>query len=116
MKKMEKSAWALLPYVIELMSLGVSFSRRKTPYRYIPYFRKFPRFFFQNVGKFNRGVLASVAMKIREKCHVSVERAINDYLPYLQFMFNNDRKNRKQYTEWFDFEKKEVQFIKNFGA
>ncbi|NVM01740.1 MAG: replication factor C large subunit [Candidatus Helarchaeota archaeon] len=45
-RKAEKAGWALLPYLIELMSLGVSFSRTKTPYKYVKYFQKFPRFFF----------------------------------------------------------------------
>jgi replication factor C large subunit len=115
-RKAEKAGWALLPYLIELMSLGVSFSRTKTPYRYVKYFQKAPRFFFQNVGKFNRGTLANVGMKIRAKCHVSVERAINDYLPYLHIIFENERKKRKEFTEWFDFEKKEEQFIKKFSS
>ncbi|MFX0138603.1 MAG: replication factor C large subunit [Candidatus Hodarchaeota archaeon] len=114
-RKAEKTGWALLPYLIELMSLGVSFSRTKTPYKYVKYFQKFPRFFFQNVGKLNRGTLASVATKIRAKCHVSIERAINDFIPYLHIIFENERKKRKEFTEWFNFEKKEEQFIKKFS-
>ncbi|MHA1383141.1 MAG: replication factor C large subunit [Candidatus Helarchaeota archaeon] len=114
-RKAEKAVWALLPYLIELMSLGVSFSRIKTPYKYIRYFQKFPRFFFQNVGKFNRGNLALVAMKIRNKCHVSIERATNDFIPYLHVIFNNNRKQQKKFVEWFGFETKEVQFIKKYS-
>ncbi|MFX1449224.1 MAG: replication factor C large subunit [Promethearchaeota archaeon] len=114
-RKAEKTGWALLPYLIELMSLGVSFSRTKTPYKYVKYFQKVPRFFFQNVGKLNRGTLASVAIKIRAKCHVSIERAINDFIPYIHIIFENERKKRKEFTEWFNFEKKEEQFIKKFS-
>ncbi|MHA1379991.1 MAG: replication factor C large subunit [Candidatus Helarchaeota archaeon] len=116
MRKAEKTVWALLPYLIELMSLGVSFSRKNTPYKYIKYFQKFPRFFFQNVGKLTRGNLASVAMKIRNKCHVSVERATNDFVPYLHLIFKNDRKRQKEFIEWFGFETKEVQFIKKYSS
>lgn len=115
-RRAEQEGWALLPYLIELMSLGVTFSRRTTPYKYVKYFQKFPSFFFQNVSKFNKGNLANIGMKIRAKCHVSIEKAISDYLPYLHVIFKNDRKNQNRYTEWFNFDKKEVQFIKKYSS
>ncbi|MHA1276053.1 MAG: replication factor C large subunit [Candidatus Helarchaeota archaeon] len=110
----ERSIWKLFPYFSLELSAGVSLARKKTPFHFVNYYSLFPRFFFQNIGKLRRGDLASIGEKIRTKCRLSLSNAITEYLPYLSIIYQQNPKLAKNFTQYFNFEKKEERFIKNF--
>jgi len=109
---METEGWSLLPYSIELMSGGVSLSRTKTPYRNVPYFKNFPMFFFNNIGKYRRGSLATVTKKIRHKCYVSTQKCNEEFLPFLRIIFKKKNKTALELAEYFDFSDQDKRYIK----
>ncbi len=106
--------WKLFPYFSLELSAGVSFARKKTPFHFVNYYSKYPRFFFQNIGKLKRGVMASIGEKIRIKCHLSISNAIAEYLPYLSIIYQHNSELAGKLTKYFAFDKKEEHFLKNF--
>ncbi len=113
-RKMERNIWSLFPYFSLELSAGVSLARTKTPYHFVNYYANFPRFFFQNIGKLKRGEMASIGEKIRTRCHLSLSNAIEEYLPFLSLIFKQNPEEAKKIGEYFNFDKKEEKFIKNF--
>jgi len=53
----------------------------------------------------------AIALKVAEKTHTSTKTAIQDTIPYLQFMFRNDELGN-QLAESFDLEPEEVAWLK----
>jgi len=113
-RKSEKSIWALFPYFSLQLSAGVSLARTKSPYHFVNYWSKFPRFFFQNLGKLRRGDMATIGMKIRIKTGVRVSKTIDEYLPFLSIIYQKNPKEAEKIGAYFDFDKKEERFLKNF--
>ncbi|MHA1263775.1 MAG: replication factor C large subunit [Candidatus Helarchaeota archaeon] len=113
-RKAEKNIWRLFPYFSMELSAGVSLARTKTPFHFVNYYRIFPRFFFQNIGKLVRGDMASIGQKIRTKTHVSISQAIMEYLPFLSIIFQYNPNEAQKLSAYFEFDKKEQRFIKNF--
>ncbi|MFX1295541.1 MAG: replication factor C large subunit [Promethearchaeota archaeon] len=113
-RKAEKSIWRLFPYFSLEISAGVSLARTKTPYHFINYYTKFPRFFFQNISKLRRGDLAAIGEKIRTQCHLSISNAVKEYLPFLSIIYQNKSNIVDKLNEYFNFDKKEEKFIRNF--
>ncbi len=112
MRIMESTGWQLLPYQIELMSGGVALSRDKTKFKNVPYFKYFPTFFFNNIGKYRRGTLASITKKIRNKCYISSEKSNDEYLPYLRFIFRKGKKKAKDFSEYFELNSQDERYLK----
>ncbi|NHI91881.1 MAG: replication factor C large subunit [Candidatus Lokiarchaeota archaeon] len=111
-KIMETTGWSLLPYSIELMSGGVSLSRTSTPFRNVPYFKYFPMFFFNNIGKYRRGSLANVTKKIRNKCYVSTEKSNDEFLPFLKFIFKKKNETAQELSKYFELTSQDERFLK----
>lgn len=110
----EKSVWRLFPYFSLLLSAGVSLARTKSPYHFVNYYHIFPRFFFQNIGKLRKGDMASIGEKIRIKTAVGISQAIEEYLPFLSIIFQQNADKAEKLSAYFKFDKKEQRFIKNF--
>ncbi len=53
-----------------------------------------------------------IAEKIAEKTHTSSRRALQDTLPYISFIFKNNKKQAEQLTETFQFNKEEADWLK----
>ena len=113
-RKAEKEIWRLFPYFSLELSAGVSLARTKTPYKFVNYYALFPRFFFQNNAKLRRGDMADIGQKIRNITGLSSSTAIEEYLPFLSIIFQNNPIMAKKISEYFNLEKKEEQFIKKF--
>jgi replication factor C large subunit len=113
-RKAEKEIWRLFPYFSLELSAGVSLARTKTPYKFVNYYAIFPRFFFQNLGKLRRGDMAGIGQKLRNLTGLSSSNAIEEYLPFLSLIFQNNPILAKKISESFNLEKKEEQFIKRF--
>lgn len=113
-RKAEKDIWRLFPYFSLELAAGVSLARTKTPYKFVNYYAIFPRFFFQNIGKLRRGDLAAIGEKIRNITGLSVSNAIEEYLPFLSIIFQYNPTIATKISEYFNFEKKEEQFLRKF--
>ncbi|MFQ5761843.1 MAG: replication factor C large subunit [Candidatus Bathyarchaeia archaeon] len=81
--------WGLLGYVMEQMSMGVA-SARKEAYTAAAY--RFPpeRLIKLSRTRAVRQLRDNVAARIGEHAHVSKRRALQDYLPFLRIIFEND--------------------------
>ncbi|NVM54064.1 MAG: replication factor C large subunit [Candidatus Helarchaeota archaeon] len=113
-RKAEKSIWRLFPYFSLELSAGVSLARTKSPYHFVNYYSIFPRFFFQNLSKLRRGDMASIGEKIRTKTGVGISKAIAEYLPFLSIIYKYNPDEAKKLSVYFNFEKKEERFIRDF--
>jgi replication factor C large subunit len=113
-RRAEKGVWRLFPYFSLELSAGVSLARTKTPYHFVNYYSYFPRFFFQNIGKLRRGDMAKIGEKIRTQCHLSISKVVAEYLPFLSIIYQHNPDAAEKFSRYFDFEKKEAKFIKNF--
>jgi replication factor C large subunit len=113
-RKAEKSVWRLFPYFSLELSAGVSLARTKSPFHFVNYYKLFPRFFFQNIGKLRRGDMASIGEKIRTKTGIRISQAVKEYLPFLSIIFQHNPKEAIKLSTYFDFNKKEQRFIKKF--
>ncbi|NVM28625.1 MAG: replication factor C large subunit [Candidatus Helarchaeota archaeon] len=113
-RKAEKSIWKLFPYFSLELSAGVSLARTKSPYHFVNYYSIFPRFFFQNLSKLRRGDMASIGAKIRNKLQIGISKAVAEYLPFLSMIYQHNPEMAKRIGAYFNFDKKEDQFIKSF--
>jgi len=80
--------WRLLPYALEMMTSAVAVSRSKNQFKWVPF--KFPQ-------RIKRGFRTeallkkrAIGLKIGTKYHISSNRALKEYLPYLKIIFSND--------------------------
>ena len=81
--------WALLPYALDMMTAGVAMSRRRTQLSWVPF--KFP----QRIGMMartreERRKKFDIGTKLGAKCHISTNRAVTEYLPYLKIIFTSN--------------------------
>ena len=115
----KRQHWTLLKYVYGHMIEGVAYPLRGQRYSYQRY--QFPSWISKmSRTKEGRGATAVLAATIGRKCHTSKARAIQDYIPYIKWMFT-DRKMAAKLTKWFNFsddnlslltEKKNIKAIK----
>ena len=94
--------WSLLKYVIEEMSMGVNLSRKG---KYTPIGFKFPpsKLILMARTKLTREVLDKISSLIGKQCHVSRQRAIRDFIPFLRVIFENNPAEAKKFASWFNF-------------
>jgi len=102
--------WKLLPYALELMSAGVSLARDKSKFRFVKY--TFPTWLKEmKVTKGRRDLQKSIGEKIKKRCHTSVVRAINEFLPFIRVIFKNNPEMGAKLAKWFRFNEEEIAFI-----
>lgn len=104
--------YGLWKYASDLMSAGVALSRKGTPgkgrYGYPSSRKTYGR------TKKKRGTRDSLASKIGDECHVSSERAIRDFLPYLATIFQNDDEAVTKISRELELENGEVDYLKKY--
>jgi replication factor C large subunit len=97
----KRQQWTLLKYVYGNMIEGVAYPLRGQKYSYQRY--GFPSWISKmSRTKGERGATAELAATIGKKCHTSKARAIQDYIPYIKWMFT-DRKMAAKLSSWFNF-------------
>lgn len=101
--------WSLLKYVYDLMSAGVALSIRG-PYRWTRY--QFPSWILKlSRTKGSRRELRQIAEKIKVKCHTSIGRAIQDFIPFIEIIFRNNPEQAANLAEWFEFTKEDTEAL-----
>ncbi|MFX1598307.1 MAG: replication factor C large subunit [Promethearchaeota archaeon] len=101
--------WNLLKYVYDLMSAGVALSI-KGSYHWTRY--QFPSWILKlSRTKGSRREMGQIAEKIRARCHTSVRRAIQDFLPFIRIIFQNDAEQAAHLAKWFEFTKEDIEAL-----
>ncbi len=81
-----RQKWALLPYALELMTVGVASAREKPPFKFVKY--SFPqRIKLMAATKNRRDALKRVAMLVGKAAHISRRRALLEVIPYIKLIY-----------------------------
>ncbi len=108
-KKQNYSFWK---YASDLMGPGIALARKGKPgegrFGYPSSRKAYGR------SKKKRGIRDGVTKKISDEYHVSPHRAINDFIPYLATIFQNDREKGEKIARELELEDSEVEYLQDF--
>ncbi|MBS7655741.1 replication factor C large subunit [Candidatus Bathyarchaeota archaeon] len=103
--------WDLLPYALNLMTIGVCASKKKTKPKFTPL--RFPeRIKYLAKSRAEREIKARIGKLIGEKAHLSIQKSIKHYLPYIKFIFKHNQKLAKKISEELEFDDEAKSFLK----
>jgi hypothetical protein len=93
------------------MTAGVAMARQNTkPGGWIPF--KFPvRIQMLSRSKAERAIQLKIGYKIKNKCHISANRASKEILPYLKIIFRNNTEMASGLTKWLDLDHEMVEYL-----
>ncbi len=78
-----KQYWSLLPYALELMTMGVSSARERPPFKFVKY--KFPeKLRILSRLKNKRDRMNSIVRSMSKSLHVSSRKVLNEIIPFLK--------------------------------
>jgi replication factor C large subunit len=108
---MDIQYWALLRYVIDFMSAGVTASRQHSkPAGWVPF--RFPgKIQMLSRSKADRAFQTTIGLKISKRCHMSATSSINEIIPYIRIIFENNPEMAAGLVEWFDFDDEMVDYL-----
>ncbi len=94
------------------MTAGVALSREGTKKAWIP--MKFPqRISFRAKAMRERALLKKIGERIGEKCHLSSQDGIKNFLPYLKIIFKHNEKMASSIEKWFELDEEMVSYIRS---
>jgi replication factor C large subunit len=103
--------WSLLPYALNLMTVGVCASKKKTKSKFTPI--KFPeRIRFLSQSKTEREIKIKLGKLIGKETHLSISKSLKYYLPYLKFIFKHNQKLAEKISEKLNFDGDIINFLK----
>jgi replication factor C large subunit len=103
--------WSLLPYALNLMTVGVCASKKKTKSKFTPI--KFPeRIRFLSQSKTEREIKIKLGKLIGKETHLSISKSLKYYLPYLKFIFKHNQKLAEKISEKLNFDEDIINFLK----
>jgi len=107
--------WELIRYAIDLMTAGVAMARRgRRPSKWIP--MRFPeRIRMMSRTKEERELQLSIGRRVARKCHISSVRAVREVLPYLRFIFENNREMAVGIARWLNLDPDMVHYLAGGG-
>ena len=107
--------WELIRYAIDLMTAGVAMARRgRRPSKWIP--MRFPeRIRMMSKTKEERELQLSIGRRVARKCHISSVRAVREVLPYLRFIFENNREMAVGIARWLNLDPDMVHYLAGGG-
>lgn len=84
-----KQAWTLLPYALDMMTVGVASARERPPFKFVKY--SFPqKLRLLSASKEVREERNRIAKAVGTVCHVSTRKALLEMLPYIKFIYENN--------------------------
>src|SRR5262249_6817148 len=93
--------WHLLSYALDLMTAGVAISKRTRSMGWVP--MKFPqRIATMSRTRMMREQRKAVGAAIRAKSHVSSRRALQLYMPVIQFVLEHDETGFERIGDWLE--------------
>jgi replication factor C large subunit len=107
--------WVLLSYGLEQMTAGVSLAT-KGEYHYAQY--QFPpsKLTFMSQTTRERGLRGRICARIGSKCHVSHRVANTDFLPFINFIFENNPELASEIACWLNLEEDLIEYLKEAKA
>ncbi len=103
--------WVLTRYVVDFMTAGVAMARERTQSSgFVPF--RFPeRIKRLSKTRSERQMKAQIGLKIKRRCHVSANRAIKDYLPYLRIIFEDSAEMAAGLSKWLDLDEAMIEYL-----
>jgi len=103
--------WDLLPYALNLMTIGVCSSKKRSKPKFTPL--KFPeRIRYLAESRAEREIKARIGKLMGEKLHLSIQKSIKYYLPYIKFIFKHNQRLAEKISEEFEFDDEAKKFLK----
>jgi replication factor C large subunit len=88
---MRRQSWSLLKFSMDLMTAGVALAKREPYHKFTPY--SFPQFISAlSRSKARRALRKAVAEKVGTRLHASTREVIQEYLPFLEKLFEHEEK------------------------
>ncbi|MBS7643446.1 replication factor C large subunit [Candidatus Bathyarchaeota archaeon] len=102
--------WGLLSYGLGQMTAGVALAR-KGEYHYAQY--RFPpsKLTFMSQTTVERKLRDRLCARIGSKCHVSRRVANTDMLPFIRFIFENNRTLASKIAHWLNLEEDLAEYL-----
>lgn len=103
--------WSFIRYVVDFMTAGVAMARAKTKtVGWVPF--RFPqRIQMLSRSKAERAMQLEIGRKIRRRCHISANRAVKEFLPYLRIIFKNNQEMADGLAKWLDLTPEMVEHL-----
>ncbi len=103
--------WHLLSYAIDLMTAGVAIAKKTRPMGWVP--MRFP----QKIATMSRTRMMreqrrALGAAIGSKSHVSARRAVQLYMPLIQFVFEHDKPRFDAIGDWLEIKDELREFLK----
>lgn len=103
--------WHFLVYVNMLLTAGIACAKDKK-YKSSIRYEQTKRLLKIWQANMKYGKRKAIAQKISEKTHCSAKRALQDVLPYVQVIFQNDEQTALKLADEFDFDDDEIGWLK----
>jgi replication factor C large subunit len=103
--------WSFIRYVVDFMTAGVAMARAETKtVGWVPF--RFPqRIQMLSRSKAERAMQLEIGRKIRRRCHISANRAVKEFLPYLRIIFKNNQEMAEGLAKWLDLTPEMVEHL-----
>jgi replication factor C large subunit len=103
--------WHLLSYALDLMTAGVAIAKKTRAMGWVP--MKFP----QKIATMSRTRMIreqrrALGAAIGSKSHVSARRAVQLYMPLIQFVFEHDKSGFEAIGDWLEIKDELGAFLK----
>lgn len=107
-----KQIYDFWKYASDLMSAGIALSRKGKPgkgrFGYPSSRKTYGR------SKKQRNIRDKLAEKIAEEYHISSQKSINDFFPYLSTIFKNQETSREKISKQLELEQGEEEYLENY--
>lgn len=102
--------YRLLSYVLDEMSMGVAVSRTQN---YHPIAYRFPpsKLILLSKIKAERQIRNGISSLISAKCHISRNRALVDFLPFLKIIFKKSESEAQRISSWLNLNKEMESYL-----
>lgn len=100
--------WRFLVYINFLITVGIALSKEERSRKFVNYKRN-TRILKMWQAKMKYGKKRSIAEKVAEKTHISKQRAMQSFLPYLKIIFKNGA--GKDLAEDLELNNEEIMFL-----
>ncbi len=104
--------WRFLVYINALMTAGIATAKNEKNKEIVQYkpTGRLLKIFWANQKNMKKKAIAS---KIAAKTHCSTKRALQSSLPYIKFIFENNKEMAKDIAEDIGLEKEEIEWMKS---
>jgi len=103
--------WVLTRYVVDFMTAGVAMARERTqPAGFVPL--RFPmRIRMLSQTRAERQMKAAIGLKIKRRCHVSVNRGAKEILPFVRIIFENSVNMAADLAKSLDLDEAMIEYL-----